>query len=1079
MQNLRIITGASGPYYYFHQQVKELDPENYIYLLPVNRAVRYFKKRLLSENPRTAMLDPNIYTFNQFVNQIFRAMHPGKKVINNAIQLLLLEDVLKQLAPDLEYFRSGRLTSTGLVRRIHQMMNELAQFGYMPAKFTEAEIDTAKFRDFNRIISALHSRYGDQLLDEPLMMNVTVNELDQAQFRRIFPEVSRIYVSGYGIYPPPMVALLEKLSHWCRVTVKLDYDAKNDPGLFGHTHDAHEMLRQAANNNSGEYQPLNEVETRWQQLAQSLFAAVHREKPLSPEQLDLRIELQPVTNRRVEVDYILNRVKQLVLVEKVPASKIGVTFANLETYVPMLRKALKEHGIAFNLSTGYHLTQSPLMHTYLQVLKVVLSRFDSDAIIDLLASPFLRDEYRADIQVFKKLRARQRVSRLEGNWKERVQRYLDYLAKPKSEEFDPDRKNYDRYRECFERLTALNDLLQGMRPKYTVAEFRDAYLGVLQTLGLRDWNERGAGPLTTVEQEKEYRAFNKFMQLFGHFTFVMTMIHESRELELHELTDRLQLIMNDATYNLREFSNYGIQIMPRLEIQSAECEVLFIGGMIEGEFPRKYRHDIFFNDSEREKLGLIAGEDLVGQDRFQFYQLLAGGVKKVHLTWPVFENESELLRSTFVDNLAKVVDVEFPGVAGEEWSQSRKRVAERIALRMSSGLNPDDLQQLHFLSEAEQQHLKAWPEKLNVLAQQKQNEKITAWEGNLSANPKITALLESKYAGWVYSATELEIYSFCPMQYLFQRVFRVEEEEEVAEIITPLEKGQLLHTILYRFYNRLCELKMQTQPRKFLELLESIAQDEFAKMPYSGLRWELVREDFFGREGARSMWEILLDEEQQNLTQFGLIPSYFELSFGATPGGEKDPASVPEPFEHKRDDQQVRLKGKIDRLDLDGLGNMVVVDYKTSKKASLPNLRKVLDGRSLQLPVYLKVAQHITKDGKQPVAAKYIIVRDRDNCEEKVVFADNEKMPKMVSSQSQKAPSKYSDELTVDELLEQSLNYALDYSVAIREGLFRHSAYPADESCKSYCSFRRICRKRASKQMSYAVAAAHGEGEES
>jgi hypothetical protein len=55
----------------------------------------------------------------------------------------------------------------------------------------------------------------------------------------------------------------------------------------------------------------------------------------------------------------------------------------------------------------------------------------------------------------------------------------------------------------------------------------------------------------------------------------------------------------------------------------------------------------------------------------------------------------------------------------------------------------------------------------------------------------------------------------------------------------------------------------------------------------------------------------------------------------------------------------------------------------------------------------------------------------------------------------------------------------LDYSLAIREGLFRHSAYPADESCKSYCSFRRICRKRASKQMSYAVAAAHGEGEES
>ena len=97
--------------------------------------------------------------------------------------------------------------------------------------------------------------------------------------------------------------------------------------------------------------------------------------------------------------------------------------------------------------------------------------------------------------------------------------------------------------------------------------------------------------------------------------------------------------------------------MPRLEIQALDFDVLFIGGLIDGEFPRASAKDIFFSDPVREKIGLVAAEELLDQDRFIFYCLLDSSANKVMLTYPRFEGDRALVPSTFLADLEAIAGI--------------------------------------------------------------------------------------------------------------------------------------------------------------------------------------------------------------------------------------------------------------------------------------------------------------------------------------------------------------------------------------------------------------------------------------
>jgi len=86
MANLRLHIGPQGSYYYFKDKIfRHLasgEDDAYLYFMPVNRAVRYFKKELLSTGKKNAILDPLIFIFLSFIQKIYYLFPQKKKVIS-------------------------------------------------------------------------------------------------------------------------------------------------------------------------------------------------------------------------------------------------------------------------------------------------------------------------------------------------------------------------------------------------------------------------------------------------------------------------------------------------------------------------------------------------------------------------------------------------------------------------------------------------------------------------------------------------------------------------------------------------------------------------------------------------------------------------------------------------------------------------------------------------------------------------------------------------------------------------------------------------------------------------------------
>ena len=84
-------------------------------------------------------------------------------------------------------------------------------------------------------------------------------------------------------------------------------------------------------------------------------------------------------------------------------------------------------------------------------------------------------------------------------------------------------------------------------------------------------------------------------------------------------------------------------------------------------------------------------------------------------------------------------------------------------------------------------------------------------------------------------------------------------------------------------------------------------------------------------------------------------PGYFEVSVGRRQGITDSVLSRPESISIS----DIRINAKIDRIDI-GNGVFNVIDYKTGRTFGV---KDILEGRALQLPIYLEIAGQLLGDG--------------------------------------------------------------------------------------------------------------------
>ncbi len=237
---------------------------------------------------------------------------------------------------------------------------------------------------------------------------------------------------------------------------------------------------------------------------------------------------------------------------------------------------------------------------------------------------------------------------------------------------------------------------------------------------------------------------------------------------------------------------------------------------------------------------------------------------------------------------------------------------------------------------------------------------LTPFDGCMVSPDAVAAARDrSPFArGDAVSPSRLETYAECPYRYFLRYGLRIEpvEEPEAIERLDNLERGSLIHAIFERFMREVCPddpPSAEARERHIRRLLE-IAREEGHKREQLGV----TGKPLIWRIDQRQILEDLVrwyDYETSDRAR--LVPHGFEVAFGPVQQGAEgidDPLSSAEPLVIMVEGREIRLQGRIDRIDHDTARTRFrVIDYKTGQARNDGGLNH---GRALQLPVYLHAA---------------------------------------------------------------------------------------------------------------------------
>ncbi len=507
--------------------------------------------------------------------------------------------------------------------------------------------------------------------------------------------------------------------------------------------------------------------------------------------------------------------------------------------------------------------------------------------------------------------------------------------------------------------------------------------------------------------------------------------------------------------------------------QGMEFDVVWIFGMAEGSFPPTSREDPLLPDAARREVGdgkLPLRRVSALEERRVYLSVLSAGRRRF-LSYSRTDHGARRGQhpASWLLDAASVLNSNGPTetrISSQELNQISAPWLSVIqspqhSLSQAAGGNAADAHEFDLVNLSEwwsdggraDRHPLAAPGsslgRALAMGRARGGAGLTAWDGYVGGvaaeSPRLSGALTR-----VVSPTRLESWAKCPYQFFLGNVLDLSAWDTPEDVLTisPLERGNLVHSILERFIKEALESGPPApggawdpaQSRR----LKAIGEEEFDKAERRGatgrrIMWESAKEEI------RRELDTFLEKDSERRSERGVQPWYAEFSFGFS--GDA-PVTLVTP-----DGDQVSFRGIIDRVDVSpDHSRAVVTDYKTGSSYAYQDIGKddyLGRGTHLQLPVYaLAVRDALLPDAT--VEADYWFVSTRGKFDS-IPVALNE-----VESDFRE---------TVQTIM-----------AGIRGGVFPANPGPPGQfgpvNC-SYCDFQRVCptgkvslweRKRLSPQ---------------
>jgi len=391
----------------------------------------------------------------------------------------------------------------------------------------------------------------------------------------------------------------------------------------------------------------------------------------------------------------------------------------------------------------------------------------------------------------------------------------------------------------------------------------------------------------------------------------------------------------------------AVLIADPLAIRARRFDTVIVCGLQESEFPRPASSEPFLSDEERRALNAASGlrlalrGDALADERHLFYACASRPARRLVLSCrDADEDGNPALPSFFIDDVRALL-TELPEehrpLSAVTWPAERAPTpAERA--------------------------------RAQALAAPRRTPPPLAPLG-----PQARAALRQRE---VLSAGALEAYAACPARWLVERELEPERFEPDPEAIA---RGSCVHRVLERV---LARLTFPLDPSA-LSAAEALVREVVAEeAPAFALGRGAAAQAAAAREIEADVARLLAHEARAG---GAFAPDALELRFGmgeedgalpalelaCAPGAAPAGAGAGEPAP-----SPLRLRGVIDRVDLDAAGRALVRDYKSGRRSpSWPVARWRADDQ-LQVALYLVAVRELL--GREPAGGVYQPLRGED-----------------------------------------------------------------------------------------------------
>lgn len=1093
MSDVVIVTGIAGTgktrllldeYHVALERARaEHRPGTTLWLTPTRRVQKTILQAISTKTGQTCFA-PNVLTFDLFAEKILEAAGRPATPISPVMKRLLLRRIVEQLIAEkeLKYFASIAST-TGFLDVCSSIIAELKRDEVWPEHFVEACKDRkSAFARRDIELGLIYERYQRHLAEQNWYDNegrfwLARSALEEPKNRGLFAKVRFAAVDGFADFTKTQYEILGYLAGWIdRLMISLPVEdplARRD--LFAKPHAAIDRIVE---------QLPEQAKVRIQRLTKGLNAkaktassavnwapaiqTIADQQFANPRFVQTSndatgLEVIAATGQMGEWEAVALRIKRLLAAQtlfafddlqsksksfSVRPQEIVIGLRSITDDGPRLCEYLKSAGIPVWCEAGTPLETTAIVKAVMAVWQLELEDWPFDRLMAVLDSSYFQPQWpeRSDGKAVRAVSALLRQLNISSG-RELILRVVTRYALAADGRSDTLTKLAQLAGPLLHRLSRT---LERLRRSHTLDDWADILSTIAEELG---WAKQTSPQVSVSTDSSDLDLLQRILRTAAEADRKIAGTSKSKKVDLTQFSAELRDLLSHETRKPTAEPGGTVRILSVEQLRNLDIPYLFLMGMTEASFPSNRTDDCLFSEAERLEF-ISRGVPLRhrtadhADEMLLFYSITTRARRRLTLSYPAVNSSGqEVYPSTYVTALLSLFDKKAVTWAHEgqlDPVPQRDRALTLTDLRLLAVTEAREGKPELFRLLLEEPLRST---SFNTLAacdvahQRFEQHGFTAYEGRLGLAQNL-ALLQSRFGKHhQFSATELEAYARCPFQFWLSTVLKVGATETPEEGTDHAARGTLLHDVVAQLLTEQMLHDSDETRARFRELVDQQLERQY---PETDLQRSLINIE----RTILSEWADAFSEQQglygekigELLKEISSFAS--EIPFGNLPDRPVvDEKSYP-PVEFGIDDQTVKLRGRIDRVDVgryEGKPAYVVVDYKTGRRP-MSNDKELISGRSIQLALYLAAIKQLGLVGAEaiPVQMGYWILQEtgfKPGFGSRMKPLELEKIRWMEDVLHQLLPQLASD---------------------IRSGRF--VVENDDESCTSRCAYRTVCR---------------------